>query len=128
MPTKLTNEEMFDLGDAYGSISCGEYDQAIHILLPGDVIADKGVVFETPIPHNEVFSDLFEEYFDKIPQYKTKLSPEQKVAWKKATGNVFSWKDRSVSLAYMGAMGKWAKDHKIGGVPTDWIDAFHALT
>ncbi len=55
----LTPQEVFDLGNAFGSFSVGEIDQGIHIVLP---VTD----IETGEKSNECFASLFEDYIDNI--------------------------------------------------------------
>jgi len=50
---KLSQQELFDLGVAYGSFSVGEIDQGIHCILP---VRD----VETGAEMNDVFTSLME--------------------------------------------------------------------
>ncbi len=56
---KLTQTEVFALGNAYGSFSVGDLDQGIHCVLP---VKDS----DTGKKSNEVFQSLFDEHIDKL--------------------------------------------------------------
>ncbi len=58
---ELTNEEVFNLGVAYGSFSVGDVDQGIHMILP---MTD----YKTHEKINWVFKGLFDDYIEPIPR------------------------------------------------------------
>lgn len=91
----LTPNEMFALGNAYGSFSVGEIDQGIHAL-----IAVKDQL--TGERKNEIFQDLLEEYFFEVyypPGYKG-TKP-------------FQWPEDEVGDKYMQAIRHWAAHHNL---------------
>jgi hypothetical protein len=99
----LKQSDVFLLGFAYGSFSVGEVDQGIHILIPSTI---------HEIPQNEgrkendVFTTLFEKYFDKLNSL---------------TGHV--------GEVYMGAIDAWLKDNDMDMVVhtnKDHIKTFEA--
>ena len=84
---KLTVQEIFRLGFAYGSFSVGEIDQGIHIILP--------VVDEDDVWENDVFTSLFSDYIDKIPKHHIDV----------------------VGQVYMGAIAAFAIDNQLDLLP-----------
>lgn len=98
---KLTDEETFKLGIAYGSFSVGEIDQGLHIVLPcTDTV--------TSVEANVVFKPLFTKYFDRIPD---DIPPEK------------------VNAAYMGAVMIFAEEMGLAknGSP-HWAEVFREVT
>lgn len=56
---KLTQDEIFKLGFAYGSFSLDDFDQGVRIILPGTNHVNE-------VEENKVFEPLFTKYLDKI--------------------------------------------------------------
>lgn len=94
----LTGEEIFALGNAYGSFSVGQIDQGIHLVLP--------CTHEDGILENEIFETLFTEYFDKIPD---DLPPEK------------------VGEIYFGAIAAFCKDNHLDLFDTTFSTSFEEV-
>jgi hypothetical protein len=111
----FTQEDVYNLGVAAGSFSLGDIDQGIHIVLP---------TYDDKKKYNVVFTPLFENYFDKIPN---EFGHKVLTAMKKVLGDMDLEVSSCFGLVYMGAIQAFCRDNDININSTCWIELFEAV-
>ncbi len=86
VPKTITLPEMFNLGAAYESFNKGDIDHAIDLILPTSGPGPSDYA-------NDVFVDLFDDYFDKIDREIEDHS--------------------TIGVLYMGAIIRWATKYNV---------------
>ena len=115
----ITSEDIFKMGMAHISFGMGECDQAIHIVLPcRDVV--------TGIDENINFTELFNEYFDKVPRFEA-LTKAQKKALLGEADDVYGSLDEPYFSAHRGAIEAFCRDLGIDIGHTQHITTWEAV-